>query len=87
MWTRLDNLNRSHVLFEEMSSYSGGRAKIIHIRKKNLSLRSFWIRKLLNVLKRLGFNVDIPIPYDYESLGEVRYSYAKEEKSYPYAYA
>jgi len=82
MWTRLDNLKRLHVLNEEMASYSGGRAKIIHIRKKNRGLRAFWIGTLKRVLARLGFEIEVEIPYEFKLGREVDYEYA--EKGYPY---
>lgn len=94
MWTRLENLKRDHVLNEEMSSYSGGRARIIHQRKINSALRDFWIKRLLYVLKRLGWTPEMFVPYVYEEAKskpkEERVNYVyhqrRESESYPYSY-
>jgi hypothetical protein len=80
MWTRLDNLKREQPLFEECSTYSGGRAKLIYEKTVNPSLRAFWINHLKRVLLRLGFE----IPYEsevelaYRHQPEIRFAYSVE---------
>jgi len=67
MWARLDNLKRDHVLYEECSTYSGGRASLFHSTKINPALQAFWINRLTYVLERMGVkkkhDVEIPLPY------------------------
>lgn len=82
MWTRLDNLRKENDI-EECSTYSFGRARLLHVRKKNPSLCSFWIGHLRKVLSRLGFVEEVP--YEYEPSKEVEYEYVKgKEEGYPY---
>lgn len=72
MWTRLDNLKLDQPLFEESTTYSGGRAKLIHVKTVNESLRPFWINRLKLVLGRLGFEV-VEKPYFLEVLKSYQY--------------
>jgi hypothetical protein len=88
MWTRLDNLRKENAI-EEMATYSFGRARIVHVKRPNPSLREFWIKHLRNVLRKLGF-IDEPYVFqapteiNYQIPSEVRYAYVKKEEGYPY---
>jgi hypothetical protein len=92
MWTRLDNLKRDQPLFEESTTYSGGRDSngkgiLIHDKKTNPSLKAFWIIHLKRVLERLGFEIpyeiEIELPYQRPDIAMPIYSVEKE-MSYGY---
>ena len=83
MWTRLDNLKREQPLYEECTTYSGGRAMLVHDKKTNPSLKEFWIIHLKRILKRLGveaiekpYSLEVALPYQY-GYGRVNYGVEK----------
>ena len=92
MLARLSNIDREHTLDEEMDTYCLGRAHITHIRKLNPNLRQYWIKKLLKVLKRLGWKekeeAEHPYQYKQNQRKGVKMNYVYQEKaregSYPY---
>jgi len=72
MWTRLDNVTRDHILYEESTCYSTGDRGLFHTKIINeLNLKPFWLMRLKYVLKRMGYEekpksyaiADIPTPY------------------------
>jgi hypothetical protein len=98
MWAHLPNVKRDHVLYQELRTYSRGRARIENIAVLNEeNLKPFWIKRLQEVLLRMGWRIERDVQYDYEredpnksgepKIKEVAYFYAKENKEIPYSLA
>jgi len=93
MWAHLPNVKRDHVLYQELRTYSRGRARIENIAVLNEeNLKPFWIKRLQEVLIRMGWRIERDVPYELEredepgepKIKEVAYFYAKEGKEIPY---
>jgi len=89
MLARLDNVvNREPTILEEVSTYCEGYCKISHRKSINENLRGFWIKRLLYILKKLGWEEVKIISYDVETKKIPSYDYVPTLKLevIPYAF-
>ncbi|MBA7540214.1 hypothetical protein ES705_32508 [subsurface metagenome] len=88
MWARLGNLKRDHILNDELTQYSGGRARIFSVRNINSGLTPFWVSRLRSVLARfdaiddIAFSIERHVEIGYDSplkLREILYDIKKDQ--------